>query len=234
MQASSPNTSRTIQATGAFGVLVLILLLSWAGHPYIHNGTRLFSVDTLVGYLVIAIPLAVIIAYMHRQGRRWRDYGLKADMAAWKVLVLAVAGAAAIMAILMFLLIPVIRHIAPAPPNVSHLMDVRGNTAGYITVMVTVWLTAAFGEEMIFRGFVMNEMAGAFGGTRLGWWASAILVAVFFGAGHAYQGLSGMLITAGIGFMTNVLYLLVRRNLWVLILAHGFIDTYSITRLYLS
>ena len=229
-----PPRIRAIQGAGGFGVLILVLLLSWLAHPYIHDVTHPFSLDNLIGYLVIAIPLAAAILYMRWRGRHWRDYGMNAKFALWKIIVLAVLGFAAIMAIMQFALIPLIYRIDSTPPNISHLLAVRGNTTGYITVMVGVWLTAAFGEEMIFRGFIMNEVAGAFGGTRGGWWASAIIVAVFFGLGHAYQGLSGILITGSIGFMLNVLYLLVRRNLWVLILVHGFIDTLSITRLYLS
>lgn len=214
----SSSESRASRAAASFGVLILLLLFSWLAHPHIHDVTKPFSLNNLLGYLVIAIPLTLVFVLMRRRGRHWRDYGMNARLTWWKVLGLAVLGFIAIVAVMQFALIPVIYRLDTTPPNVSHLLAVRGNTAGYITVLVGVWLTAAFGEEMLFRGFIMNEMTGAFGGTCGAWWVSAAMIAVFFGLGHAYQRLSGILITGSIGLMLNVLYLLVRRNLWVLIL----------------
>ncbi|MGD8690286.1 MAG: type II CAAX endopeptidase family protein [Gammaproteobacteria bacterium] len=230
----SATNRRGLRAAGSFGVLAFLLVLSWVAHPHIKDVSVFFSLDNLIGYLVIILPLAGAMAIMHKLGRNWSHYGLDARVPVWKTLLLAVAGFVAVVAVMQFALIPVIYRIDATPPDISHLLGVRGNTMGYIVVMIGVWLTAAFGEEMLFRGFIMNEMASAFGNSRVAWAGSAIIIAVFFGLGHAYQGVSGMLITGSIGLLLNVLYLAVGRNLWVLILVHGFIDTFSITRLYLS
>ena len=50
----------------------------------------------------------------------------------------------------------------------------------------------------------------------------------------ALAPLLGVAITGFMGFLLGALYLLVRRNLWVGILVHGFIDTISLTAVYLG
>jgi len=43
-------------------------------------------------------------------------------------------------------------------PNVSHLMSLKGNLPGLVLALVVVWITAAFLEELIFRGFLLNAI----------------------------------------------------------------------------
>jgi len=231
---SSAGSSRFARAIASFGVLVLLLAFSWFAHPHIKDVTKPFTAQNGLAYLVIAIPLVVAIIAMRPLGRRWSDYGMNRALPAWKVLLYAIAAFVGIMLLMQYVLVPVIYRIDATPPDISHLLAVRANTVGYVVVLVGVWLTAAFGEEMLFRGFIMNEMAAAFGGGRTAWISSALVIGVFFAFGHAYQGLSGILITGSIGLLLNFLYLAVGRNLWVLILVHGLIDTYSMTRIYLA
>lgn len=51
--------------------------------------------------------------------------------------------------------------------------------------------------------------------------------------GHFYyQSLRGLVVTGLIGIALGTLYLLYKRNLWPLVLAHGLVDTLSFTALY--
>lgn len=52
-------------------------------------------------------------------------------------------------------------------------------------------------------------------------------------ARHLYQGLGGALMTGAVGVLFGVLYLVMKRNLWPLIIAHGIIDTLTLTQIYL-
>ena len=72
------------------------------------------------------------------------------------------------------------------------------------------------------------------GGGRAAWGASLVITSVLFGLMHFYQGPVGMASTGLIGLLLGALYLIVRRNLWVAILAHGLIDTIGITAAYLG
>ncbi|PYV54895.1 MAG: hypothetical protein DMG98_16980 [Acidobacteria bacterium] len=53
-----------------------------------------------------------------------------------------------------------------------------------------------------------------------------------FGYGHYYKGPSGIVDSGMAGLILGAAFLLSGRNLWVCILAHGFIDTFAIVALY--
>jgi membrane protease YdiL (CAAX protease family) len=102
---------------------------------------------------------------------------------------------------------------------------------GWLSV---VWTLAAFGEEMIFRGYFMNRIADLLGNGRTGWISALLLSSLLFGVGHGYQGLAGAIGTTEIGLLLGALYLVNRRNLWMNIVCHGFIDSISLISLYFS
>ena len=101
-------------------------------------------------------------------------------------------------------------------------------------VIASIWITAAFAEEVIVRGFLMERVARVMGGGRFAWIASLLFTSVGFGFLHYYQGPTGIVSTGLMGLLLGALYLVVRRNLWVSILAHGLIDTIGLTALYLG
>jgi len=55
-----------------------------------------------------------------------------------------------------------------------------------------------------------------------------LLVSILFGYGHYYKGPSGIVDSGVAGLILGSAYLLSGRNLWVPILAHGFIDTFGV------
>lgn len=56
--------------------------------------------------------------------------------------------------------------------------------------------------------------------------------AAFFGLAYACQGIGGVFLTGSIGLIFGAFYLILKRNLWPFILAHGTIDTVSVIQLY--
>lgn len=195
--------------------------------------TRPWTPVGLLAFCVLLVPLGVAYLFTRRWGVRWVDYGLNGRMPTWRIALYAIAATAIIHGFSLYVIHPVVQAVAPQRPDVSHLMNLPGNLVGYILALVVIWITAAFMEELLFRGFLLNETAAALGGGRSAWIGAVLTIGVVFGLGHAYQGLSGVLITGGIGILMGFLYLVLGRNLWPLILAHGAIDTYSITRIYL-
>ena len=57
---------------------------------------------------------------------------------------------------------------------------------------------------------------------------------MLFGYGHYYKGPSGIVDSGVAGLILASAYMLSGRNLWVAILAHGFIDTFGLTLAYLG
>jgi hypothetical protein len=87
---------------------------------------------------------------------------------------------------------------APHPPegDVSEFRPLIGNLKLALLYLGLVWTWAAFGEELAYRGYVLNRAADLGGRTSLAWAASLLFVTGLFGFGHSYQGLAGMIDTA--------------------------------------
>jgi membrane protease YdiL (CAAX protease family) len=99
-----------------------------------------------------------------------------------------------------------------------------------LDVTLVTWVLVGFGEEFVFRGFILNRLLCLTGETRNGIVLSSVLQAIWFGAGHASQGLTGMLITGAIGFVLALVFLTrLNRILWPLVIAHAGIDTVVLT-----
>lgn len=113
--------------------------------------------------------------------------------------------------------------------------DVRGNLPMLLLWLGIVWTSAAFGEEIFFRGFLVTRAHALFRGAPLAVVFAILLPALLFGLGHFYyQGLRGLVTTAAIGIAFGAAFLLLKRNLWPLILVHGLIDTLNFLALYMG
>ncbi len=118
--------------------------------------------------------------------------------------------------------------------DLSSLEDIKHNTIGYIMTLIVVWVFAAFGEEILFRGYYLKWIAELFGNTKKSWLVTAIIVAIYFGISHYYQGISGILGIIPMAFVYSLIFLKNKDNLWLLVFMHGFHDTIGITFLYLD
>lgn len=110
----------------------------------------------------------------------------------------------------------------------------RSNASAAMQLIGFAWISAAIGEELVFRGFLMHQLQALFARVGLGRVSAAIAGGVLFGAMHANQGASGILLTGLVGAIFGYAYLRSGRNLWALILAHGLVDTWGVITLYLG
>lgn len=177
----------------------------------------------------VLLPLGAAHAFVRRlPGRSWSGYGLNASLSPARVLAYAFVVVVATGLVVRGAVLPVAEALGAGPPDVSFLAEVRGDPAALALLLVGAWISAAFAEELLFRGFLLHEVAAALGGSRAAWAGAILFLGAAFGLGHAYQGAGGMLITGSVGVLFGGFYLLFGRNLWVMILAHGTIDTLSI------
>ena len=127
---------------------------------------------------------------------------------------------------------PVLVSVFGETQQISRFEDVPGNLTLLLTILPLVWLIAAFGEEFFFRGFLLTRLAQLFGTTRWAWCLAIVLQAIAFGALHAYQGPVDMILIGIGGLVYGVGFVVAKRNLWPLILAHGINDTVGFVLLY--
>jgi membrane protease YdiL (CAAX protease family) len=88
---------------------------------------------------------------------------------------------------------------------------------------------------MFFRGFLVTRTLALFRGVPFAAVFAVLIPALLFGLGHFYyQGLRGLVTTTAIGIAFGAAFLLLKRNLWPLVLIHGIVDTINFTVLYLG
>jgi uncharacterized protein len=117
-------------------------------------------------------------------------------------------------------------------PDYSRFRSLIGDPERLLVSLFIVWVTAAFFEEMVFRGFLLDRLLVLMGPGRARVALACVLGAALFGLMHAYQGPFGILMTATIGLVFSVSYFALGRNLWALIIAHGLINSYSMWQIY--
>jgi len=151
----------------------------------------------------------------------------------WRCIVLIALAAAALRVVLgQFVIDPLTALVWPpavAPAGVESIAGDIGTALAYLGI---VWTFAAFGEEIAYRGYLMNRAADAGGRTTAAWWIAVVVVSILFGYGHFYKGPSGIVDSGVAGLILGAAYLLSGRNLWTTVLAHGFIDTFGVICLY--
>jgi membrane protease YdiL (CAAX protease family) len=138
--------------------------------------------------------------------------------------------------VILFLLPLVLRPIALAmswpPQHTERLGDLR-DTWRYLLFLIPIgWGTAAFGEEMLYRGFIYTRLVLLFRESRVGRMVAGVGQAALFGAVHLYLGPRGALNAFAIGLLSSAVYELSGRDLWPVIIAHGLTDTVGLTALH--
>jgi membrane protease YdiL (CAAX protease family) len=131
-------------------------------------------------------------------------------------------------------LVPILQRLTNTTLDLSLLESLPSNQANLALWLVVSWTIAAFGEEMAYRGYVLNRLADLFGKNQIGWGIAVIISSVFFGLGHFYQGVVGIVETFVFGIVAAGLYLASKRNLWLPILFHGMNDTIGFLLIFLG
>ncbi len=159
------------------------------------------------------------------RGLRWRDVGL-ARFRSWRTtLLIGLAAGVTLEAFELFISQPLLIRIIGKPPDLSDFPSTRGHVGLLLLWILLIWTLGASGEEMVYRGYLMNRVADLMRGTRTSWIVSLLAVSIVFGAAHLGQGITGQVENMIDGFLLGALYLGCGRNLAVAIVAHGVTDT---------
>jgi uncharacterized protein len=189
-------------------------------------------------YLTFAFTLFIML-WVKLRGETWASFGLIFPSEWRRYIVYGLILFAATIVYSMVALQPLERWVAEitgsGPNRASQVLgEVKGNFPLFLYLLPFVWLFAAFGEEVLYRGYLMQRFAQFMGEGKIAWVLAIVAQAVLFGAAHGYQGPPGMVGIAVGALITGAGSLIWGRNLWPAIIAHGLIDTLGFTLLYLG
>jgi len=190
--------------------------------------TVLSLADRNFGYF---FGLGVVLFVLWRKRWDWSQVGFASRLTGWTV------AKSLVLTVVLFVGLGVIEAFLQqrfGKFDLSSLDDIRGDFASFAITMAILWVFAAFGEEVLFRGYYMQRLAMLFGGGRRAWLAAAISISVYFGVSHAYQGTAGVISVGLAGLFYAVLYMTHRDDLALVALVHGFYDSLGLTLVYLD
>jgi len=172
-----------------------------------------------------------LISFRLRDGS-WSAMGLRWPVPWRRTILIALAAAATRILLGAVVVDPLTARFWPPAVGPSGFNEITGHPLVALRWLGVVWTFAAFGEEISYRGYLLNRAADTLGRSKVAYWIAALLAAVLFGYGHYYKGPAGIVDSGMAGLVLAAAYLLSKRNLWVCILAHGFIDTFGVVALY--
>jgi membrane protease YdiL (CAAX protease family) len=103
-----------------------------------------------------------------------------------------------------------------------------------ILTLMGVYIVSSFGEEVVYRAFLINRISELGLNTKYGKMATVLISAVIFGLAHYTWGPTGMVSTGLMGLAMGICYLRFKKKLWILVLAHAYLDTFLLIQVYLT
>ena len=164
--------------------------------------------------------------------QRWKDVGFTIAPNWAMLLLIGLLVGVGIEALELFGTQPALTHLFGKGPNLSDLNRLIGNARLSVVGVALSWVMAALGEELFYRGYLMNRVAGVLGGSSGAWIASFIFMIILFGLYHFSQGVTGVSENMVDGAILGLLYLATGRNLLAPIIAHGIQDTVDALLIY--
>jgi uncharacterized protein len=162
---------------------------------------------------------------MQLRGRRWRDIGLSFPSNWRRLLLIGIAAGIAMELLELFATQPLLVALSGNYPDLSDFSGLIGNVRLLLLMIAGSWILAGVGEELVWRGYILNRVADLIGRSRLGWTVSIGIVSVVFGLAHFNQGWTGIIENSIDGALLALLYIACGRNLLAPIVAHGVTDT---------
>lgn len=185
------------------------------------------------------LMLCLVWLSINIRGEKWTDLGIPFESFSAKK-----AGSVILKSVLVFvlallafalgsILIAPITGI-PESADMSNYAYMQNNIPMLILTLVGVYIVSSFGEEVIYRAFLINRISEMGFSDKWKNKIAIILSAIIFGLIHYEWGPMGMVQTTFMGLVLGYFFLRYDRNIWILVLAHAYMDTILMVQMYLA
>jgi membrane protease YdiL (CAAX protease family) len=194
-------------------------LLLIASYALIYNPLTKFPYTFLI--IIAFVLLATWLQEGGLRGFNFKKLGMKE---AGIILLLFIV----LESVMDFIIQPAVTKIFNEPADYSPFTSLDGNTPKYFKYLLYMWMSAAIGEELLFRGFTFMQLQNLIGNRKM---LIMLISAVTFSLAHWDQGIVGLIITFLFGLAFGFIYMKFK-NIWINIIVHGLIDTLFLTLAY--
>ncbi len=212
--------SKGSEKSKIFSIIQLILCYGLIFNPW-----------TSFPYTFIIIIITVFIL-TYWSDKSLSEIGFKSNISIYKTIGIGLLLFASLIPIIDFFVQPVVNKLTGDVTDYSAFETIANNFPKYSKYLIYILISAGFGEEIFFRGFLFRQFKIILPEFRSKTSVIIILSAILFSLPHLYQGLSGVIITFIFGLIFAVIYVKSNYNIWITIILHGLIDTMFITLAY--
>ena len=222
-----------LEILAVFAVAAIILA---TGAPLAGENPLAFQAVVWVANVAM---LATIWWGLRLRGQGWRDLGLGTGPGSlrgawrklWRSLVVFVV---AMFGFLLGAVVMVNIVGRPEPADMSGYNYLSGNLPMLLLVLAGVFVASSLGEEILYRGFLITRLEALGGGGKTALRIAVGVSAVIFGLVHFAWGPMGIVQTAFMGLALAISFLVLRRDLWPLVMAHFYMDAILMIQMYLA
>jgi len=210
-----------------FFVAILILVISKpliGANPIIRQS---------IAWVANVAMLLIIWFGLRLRGQNFKHFGLSAkNFNIRSILISFIVFAVAVLGFILGSIIMANIVGIPESADMSTYNYLQGNLPMLLGALFAVFIVSSFGEEIIYRGFLITRIS-EIGSNSKFWVNIAVLISsIIFGLVHFEWGLMGIGQTGFMGLALGISYLVFRRNLWSLILAHAYMDAILLIQMY--
>jgi uncharacterized protein len=108
---------------------------------------------------VSKVPYLFVLGWisLRLRGQRWKDVGFTIAPNWPLLLFVGLLVGLGMEALELFVTQPALTKLLGKGPDLSQLNSLIGNGKKLVVAMVLFWVVAAFGEELVYRGYLMNR-----------------------------------------------------------------------------
>jgi uncharacterized protein len=207
--AADDGIAQQLRGFGPLGILAILIILA---------GNGLFA----------PLSAILVLAWAWRSRTSWREIGYVRPMSWILTLVTGIAFGFALKLLMKAIVMPLLG----APAVNQPFQYLVGNRAALPSAIFAMIVTAGFGEETVFRGYLFERFGKIFGTSV---WARILIVlltSVWFGLAHySLQGVPGVEQATIFGLVFGTIFLLTGR-IWMLMVAHAAFDLTALAIIY--
>lgn len=189
----------------------------------------------LSGYfqMIIVAFLVLIASAIEYRKDLFKSLGFKREgLKVKNLLILAPLVSGGLFLLYWFVMVPGVGYLTGQAIDFSVFEQFKGDLSACLGLLLLMWVSGGFAEEIIFRGYLMRQFEKFFGKSKISLVFNIVLLGVLFGWLHAYQGITGQIITGIAGILFGIIFYIRKYDLWFNIAVHGFFDTIALVVIY--
>jgi membrane protease YdiL (CAAX protease family) len=210
-----------------------------------NQATRNFKIISAIELVIAALAiildlwiptlviLALIAASFLLRKEKLSSLGFKKPSNLLKMTLIVLLLALAWTAIQFSITLPILNHAFGTTQNLNPYENLKGNVGSLAYFLFLTWTLAAFGEEIVYRGYLQKRVCDVFGKAYVGIFLAVAFSSILFGVAHLEQGAIGFFVTLIDALFFSFIKLRFNNNLFASILAHGFNNAIGIVTFFL-